>query len=251
VYPKLGFDSVLFREEFGEVGKYDQRPYATDEFCYSKMVEDYETMGDGPRLQYILTIQNHGGWELNPKESDIVNCLTDFGDYTDDMSEYLSCIKKTDEAFKKLTEYYESIDRDVIVCMVGDHAPSFATELVKDFSLENTFALRSTPYVIWSNFDIDTKDIPVKMSMPYLVPTVLDAAGVSLSPYYSQMLKLREEVPVLSAFGVYRTKKGETFRYSENTEYSNDIDIYFNMVYNNVAEAATRIDSIFDPQRNN
>lgn len=60
VYPKLGFDSILFREEFeksGEVGKYGIRPYATDEFCYDKMLEDYENMGDGPRFQYMLTIQ--------------------------------------------------------------------------------------------------------------------------------------------------------------------------------------------------
>ncbi len=247
VYPKLGFDSVLFREEFGEVGKYGDRPYATDEFCYEKMLADYENMGDGPRMQYILTIQNHGGWDLNPEDEDTVHSLTDFGDYTDDMNEFLSCVKKSDEAFKRLTEYFESSDRDVIICMVGDHAPSFAVELLGDIDMEETFALRSTPFVIWANFETDYV-VPQKLSMPYLVPTVLDMAEISLSPFYSHMLRLRNEVPVLTAFNLYQTATGKTYNYSaaHSADVKENIDIYFDMVYNNVGVNTNRIDSIFE-----
>ncbi len=246
VYPKLGFDSVLFREEFGEIGKYGDRPYATDEFCYSKMLEDYENMGDAPRMQYILTIQNHGGWDLNSDEHDTVHCLTDFGEYTDDMNEFLSCVRKSDEAFKKLTEYFEDSERDVIICMVGDHAPSFAVELLGDIDMQETFALRSTPYVIWTNFETDYA-VPQNLSMPYIVPTVLDMAEISLSPFYSHMLKLRKDVPVLTAFGLYQTADGKTHNYSaaHSASAREDIDIYFDMVYNNVGIGTDRIDSIF------
>ncbi len=247
VYPKLGFDSVLFREEFGEIGKYGERPYATDEFCYEKMLADYENMGDGPRMQYILTIQNHGGWDLNPENEDIVRSITDFGDYTDDMNEFLSCVRKSDEAFKKLTEYFENSDRDVIICMVGDHAPSFAVELLGDIDMEETFALRSTPFVIWTNFETDC-EVPQKLSMPYLVPTVLEMADIGLSPFYSHMLKLREEAPVLTAFNLYQTADGKTHNYSaaHSADAKENIDIYFDMVYNNVGINTKRIESIFE-----
>lgn len=246
VYPKLGFDSVLFREEFGEIEKYGERPYATDEFCYKKMLEDYENMGDGPRLQYLLTIQNHGGWDMNSSEEDTVHSITDFGEHTALLNEFMSCVKRSDEAFRQLTEYFSHSDRDVIICMVGDHAPSFATELVDSSSLAVTLALRSTPYVVWSNFDMGENTIPTTISMPYLVPSMLDAAGVPLSPYYSHMLKLREDVPVLTAFGIYQTSDGETYNYSDETKYNDAIDIYFDMVYNNVAKDANRIDKIFE-----
>ncbi|MBR5155967.1 MAG: sulfatase-like hydrolase/transferase [Clostridia bacterium] len=247
VYPKLGFDNVLFREEFGEIEKFGERPYATDEFCFDKMLEDYEQMGDGPRFQYMLTIQNHGGWDLNPDTEDTVHSITDFGDYTDDMNEFLSCIRKTDEAFKRLTEYFENSQRDVIICMVGDHAPSFAVELLDDIDVDKTFALRSTPFVIWSNFDTDYS-VPRVLSMPFIMPTVLEMAKIKLSPFYSHMLSIKEDTPVLTAFNLYKTKDGETFNYSDDTKHKEKIDIYFDMVYNNVAEDTNRIDSIFTPQ---
>lgn len=243
-YPKLGFDTSLFDTDFPEKRTLGERPYATDEFVYEKMLEDYEAMGSEPRFMYMLTIQNHGGWELNPPEADTVHCLTDLGEYTDDVSEFLTCINESDRAFKALTEYFEDSDRDVIICMVGDHAPAFATELCDASSLETTFKLRSTPFALWANFDI-TCGIPEEISMPFVVPSLLDAAGVSLSPYYRHILKLREDVPVITAFNLYKTKNGDTFNYADKTEYSHDLDIYFNMVYNNAADTENRINSIF------
>ncbi len=249
VYPKLGFDSVLFREEFGEIQRYGERPYATDEFCFEKMLQDYEKMGDGPRLQYMLTIQNHGGWDLNDESMDTVHSLSDFGEHTALLNEFMSCVKKTDEAFKKLTEYFEKSDRDVIICMVGDHAPSFATEMVDSSSLDVTLALRSTPYVIWSNFDMGGKTVPQNVSMPLLVPMVLDLADMPLSLYYEQLVDLSDKAPVLTAFSLYKTADGEVHNYKDQTAESEDINIYFDMVYNNVADDAKRIEKIFEPQR--
>ncbi len=249
VYPKLGFDNVLFREEFGTAKHYGERPYATDEFCFEKMLQDYEKMGDGPRFQYMLTIQNHGGWDINDESLDTVHSLDDFGEHTALLNEFMSCVKKSDEAFKKLTEYFEKSDRDVIICMVGDHAPSFATEMVDSSNLDVTFALRSTPYVIWSNFDMGEKTVPQTISMPFLVPSVLNFADIPLSVYYEQLLSLRDKAPVVTAFGLYQTTDGKVHKYTDETAEREDIDIYFDMVYNNVSDDANRIRSIFEPKR--
>ncbi len=250
VYPKLGFDSVLFREEFengGEVGKYGVRPYATDDFCFDKMLADYEKMGDAPRFMYMLTIQNHGGWDINPSEEDTVHTLTDFGEYTDDMDEFLSCVNRTDNAFKELTEYFEKSSRPTVICMVGDHAPSFATSLLDEIDMEKTFALRSTPYVVWANFDLEG-DFPETLSMPTLVPLALRASGMSLSPYYSYICEISEKTPVLTAFNLYKDNGDEIYNYNDETPYKKDIDHYMNMVYNNVGDEENRIQRIFDPE---
>lgn len=245
VYPKLGFDKVLFREEFGEIEKYGERSYATDAFCYNKMLQDYENMGELPRFMYLLTIQNHGNWDLNPDSEDIIKISKDFGDYTDDISEFQSCISLSDKAFKELTEYFEKSDRKVIICMVGDHAPSFATGLLDEIDMDETFALRSTPYAIWANFDIQT-EFPQTVSMPFMAPMTIKAAGIAQSPFYRYMNVMKEQTPVITAFNLYQNSKGETFNYTDQTEYKETIDTYFDMVYNNASPKADRIQKLFE-----
>ncbi len=244
VYPKLGFDNILFRPQFGEAEKYGVRPYATDEFCYDKMLVDYEKMGDGPRFMYLLTIQNHGGWDINPEEEDIIKVAEDFGENTDIVSEFLSCVKLSDKAFENLTKYFENSDREVIICMVGDHAPSFATELVENIDLETTFNLRTTPYVVWANFELE-KELPSLTSIPYMAPMVLDVADCPTTPFYDYMADMQNKIPVITAFSLYKTENGETLNYEDENEYKDTIDTYFGMVYNNASPDANRVQKLF------
>lgn len=248
VYPKLGFDTVKFDTDFKLKDFYEQRYYATDESCYRELISDYESMGNDPRFMYLLTIQNHGGWELNEDSADTVHSLTDFGDYTDDVNEFLTGIRMSDEAFKKLTEYFETVDRPVVVCMVGDHAPSFAQELNTNRSEETVFKLRSTPYVMWANFDLNQTGTE-NTSMPMIMPKLFEISGVPLSPFYSYMLDLSRNVPIVTANNVFKTNDGQ-IHYYNNTDapYKNEINTYFNLVYNNVGTDTERIDRIFEPQ---
>ena len=246
VYPLLGFDKIMFKDDFPSAEQYGKRWYATDESVYSVMCDEYEKMGDSPRLMYMLTIQNHGGWDLNDEKDDTVHTLTDFGEYNDDINEYLSCIKKSDEAFRKLTEYFAAQPRPVIICMVGDHSPAFAQELVKDGGIETTFKLRSTPYVVWSNFDTENA-FPKETSVPFLVPNVLKTAGCEMSAYYEYMTELEKNVPVLTAFNVYKAADGTVYQYTDKNQYAEKVNGYFDIEYNNTGSKAKRADGIFLP----
>ena len=93
------------------------------------------------------------------------------------------------------------------------------------------------------------KTVPQNVSMPLLVPMVLDLADMPLSMYYQQLLALRDKAPVLTAFSLYKTADGEVHNYKDQTAESEDINIYFDMVYNNVSDDANRIDGIFEPKR--
>ena len=49
------------------------------------MIDHYDAMPDGPRFMYMLTFQNHGGYEKNDDSLDVIHVSEDFGDLTDDL----------------------------------------------------------------------------------------------------------------------------------------------------------------------
>ena len=122
---------------------------------------------DQPRFVFLVSIQSHGDYDMNPPEEDIVHAATDYGEYDSIMDEYLSNIYMTDRAFGELTEYlteqYEKTGRKVIVAMAGDHAPSFVDHVADHtFTDENNLQIleRSTPYLIWANYPRKTQARP-------------------------------------------------------------------------------------------
>ena len=166
------------------------------------------------------------------------------------MNEFLTGIYLSDLAFKNLTDYFAQVDRPVIVCMVGDHCPSFA-ESIADPSFsedEKQLRLRTVPLVFWANFPLE-ETAPGTMSMNYVVPTLLDLAGINLSPYYSYLLQAKQTVPVISSYGCYYDAEGNIYRYSEDTgaTYERTVDDYFYLEYNNLQTNTARNQTLFDP----
>ncbi len=246
-YPAMGFDEVRFTEDFAEKDFYGKRPYLTDKMAYKKLLEDYEKMGDAPRFMYLLTIQNHGNWDILEEEDYLVKTKTDLGENTNDMNEFLSCMYLSDMAFKELTDKLSETDRKVIVCMAGDHCPSFLSDmLTNENSEEMALKKRSTPFVIWANFPIEecNKDM---ISLNFLLPLALKTANVTLSPYYSYMVNMMEEVPVTTAFNVYVDKGGNSHSYGEKNEYFDLVNNYLYLEYNNIGSKAERKQVFFEP----
>lgn len=239
-YTALGFQGRHFQEDFIEKEYYYNRIwYQTDESAYKNLIRWYtDSSQTVPQFQYLLTIQNHGDWEFNEPEQDIIHTKKDFGNYTERVNEYLTGIYLSDLAFKELTDYFSEQERPVIICMVGDHCPSFASEIADKAYTEDELALRlrKVPLIIWANFDLGDETDLGTMSMPYVVPTLLEMAGVSISPYYSYMLNIKDSVPIMTAYGVYYDKDGNIYRYDEDKGmlYEKLVDNYFYLEYNNL-----------------
>ncbi|MEI3280165.1 MAG: sulfatase-like hydrolase/transferase [Eubacterium ramulus] len=51
---------------------------------------------------------------------------------------YLSLVKRSDDAFRELTEYFSQVTEPTIICMFGDHLPS-----IEDEFYEELFGTRS------------------------------------------------------------------------------------------------------------
>lgn len=246
-YPALGFDEIHFELDFDK-GYFGKRWYATDESLYENLVKWYEQDlaedAETPKFMYLLTIQNHAEYNFNNSDENIVHVLNDYGEYNEIINEYLSCIYLSDVAFKDLIDYFSDIDRSVIICMVGDHAPLFSEQIVDDkySSYEKTIRLRTTPFIIWSNCDLDSADVGY-VGLNYLMPMIMDISGLPRSPYFQYMINLHENVPVISAFDIFMDTDGNIFTYGQNSEYSEEVNNYFYLEYNNLNDR--RIQNIF------
>lgn len=255
----LGFDEVYFEDSFPTKETYGNRPYQTDSATYRDFETLYEAMpADQPRFTFLVSIQSHGDYNMNDAELDLVHAATDYGEYDDLMDEYLSCIYLTDQAFGELTEYftnlYEETGRKVIVALAGDHAPSFVTH-VSDTSVapENDLQIlqRSTPYVIWANYPLENagktsaNDPYNRIDMCMLAPVLAEQAGLPLTPYYSYMLAMREDVTVFTAGNDFMDASGVTQTYGENAAMDEWVHGYFALEYNNIGTHAHRNQALF------
>ncbi len=236
-FSAMGFDEVHFIEDFTGCEYYKKREFLTDQSVYRNLIRWYENrIGEMPVFMYCLTIQNHGGWASNAKEDAIVHAGTDYGEYNAQIDEFLSCIDMADRAFAELTEYFAEADRPVIICMVGDHAPYIAPEIADSSNSEakKQLYLRSVPFVIWSNFDMEGRDMGF-VSMNYLASVVLKEAHIAVSPYYQYMLGMMASVPVLTSYGIYLDSEGNFCDIGGQTQFSELIDGYLYLEYNNLS----------------
>ncbi len=237
-YPAMGFDDILFIDDFKREELYGQRPHLTDSAAFLELIDQFEKNKDnGPQFLYLLTIQNHGGWEVNPEELNTVSVENDFGVYREMTEEYLSCLQRTDVAWKELIDYFETVEEPTIVCMVGDHAPSFADTLSKYWSgktdEELAVLLNATPYIIWANYDWERREIG-DTSIHYLGAAILELAGIQSDAYYNYMNEMRKSIPVMSAFHLYLASDGRQYYYTDENEYQDMLNAYFILEYGRV-----------------
>lgn len=242
-YPGLGFDEIHFFDDFKNVEYDGNRQFTLDRITFDNCVDWYNEMGDAPRFCYVLTIQNHGGYDMNDSSFDTVHVEGDYKGNEEAMNEYFSSLKSSCEAFSDFVDHFRDSDRDVIICMVGDHRPLFAEDIMESFDNEDekTKRLYSTPFIIWSNFgDKKSEDVGY-LGLTQLVPYMLGTYNVKADAYYNYIYQMTENIPVLTSYGKYYSADGEIHSYNLHDFSSADSDSslslirdYFYLEYNRV-----------------
>ena len=248
-YPAVGFDDIyLGKDSFQEYNVYGNRPWL-DKDNYIDLIQAYEGCGEEPRFMYLLTYQNHGGYEQNPPEEDLISIKEDFGTYIDDVNEYLSSMKLSVEAFRELTEYFSNVDRDTIILMVGDHMPSFISQLEPKHGIEGLqcdISQKTVPYIVWANFDIGDSAFTNHSSMVDLIPMLLKTAGIPLSPYYQYILDLNRVLPIRTQEGLVADEKGVIYYSNDQLPSYELIQNYYYMEYNNLLHGDDYRNELFE-----
>lgn len=232
VYPLLGFDEFLSRDDFQ--GAQRLRGYISDEAGFQKIRQLYEEKEPGePLFVFNVTMQNHSGYdgEFENFEPDIAA----EGISSPALGQYLSLLKYTDQAFERLVNYFSRAEEDTVIVFFGDHQPStYVSNPIRraegidpdTLTAEENLLNYKVPYVIWSNFDSHS-DQDRESSPNYLGIDVLNQCGLPLPPYQSYLAGLRREYPVISALQI-RDKQGKLYEMDQRRE---ELNTYRSLEY--------------------
>ncbi|HFH9999707.1 TPA: LTA synthase family protein [Streptococcus suis] len=210
VYPLLGFTKSYFLDSEPAISELApltiDRGWPSDQFLFNGIKELYEQKGDTPLFSFVVTMQGHGGY-LNSEETYTreVNINGSTSEYIAE-TEFLTSLKKTDEAFADLITYFSSYNEPTVIVMYGDHQPTLSQEFYSQFVDESNPASKySTPFVIWANFDIKERE-DITISPNYLVPylmSILSESEYALprSSYQQFVSDMQLELPIITSWG--------------------------------------------------
>ncbi len=236
------FLQQLINEKYPDRKNMLLRQYISDSYNYDLIIEDFENRDKSvPYFAFNVTMQNHGGYAISADNFDESVYATSVSNNYNKANKYLSLVKASDDAFKKLIEYFKNVNEPTVICMFGDHQPSIETAFIAEImglpnlsnlTVEQEQARHATPFFIWANYDIEEKQID-KLSANYLSSLVLKTAGVKLTEYNKYLLKLAEILPVIDTVG-YIDNQGMYYKWSDASPYTQMLDDYEKVQYNNI-----------------
>ncbi len=214
VYDLLGFDEFVSLDNFDKYVPEDEweyvRYYISDRTSYKGIMKCLEEKDKDERLfMFNVTMQNHGGYTYDGAEFPTVT-ITDMQGRYKETEQYLSLIKESDTAFKELINYLKSLDERTVVVMFGDHQPAVEQEFYEELygrplsklSLEELQQRYKVPFVIWTNYDIESRS-DVRTSPNFLSNIVLDAAGVPKNEVGEFTSEISNEISQINGMGHY------------------------------------------------
>lgn len=256
VYPWLGFQTTLFKEDF--TGYRILRKYYDDSSAFRKLTEVYEakdrdkTQGN-PLFAFEVTMQNHGGYtevfDDCPNEVSVQNTTHPYAKYT---NQYLTLVKKTDEALEDFIWWVDQQEEPIMVVFFGDHQPNdYVAECIvnmtgkskDEMNLEESQNRYIVPYLIYANYDLpdsvndtftDTDSrllTDTSLSVNYLGSEIARLAGLELTTYQQFLQMLEQELPVITANTVI--DKNGTYMTMEEARkvYGEELNLYEKLQY--------------------
>ncbi len=218
------------------------RQYVSDTYNYDVLIKDFENRDkDVPYFAFNVTMQNHGGYTTSATNFNESIYATSVSEKYIKADNYLSLIKESDNAFKKLIKYFSDVEEPTVICMFGDHQPSVENEFIAEvmgvpnlnnLTAEQEQSRHCTPFYIWANFDIEEREIE-RLSSNYLSSLVLETAGIKLTEYNKYLLNLAKTLPVIDTVG-YVDNEGNYYKWSDTSPYTGLLDDYEKVQYNNI-----------------
>ncbi len=246
VYPLLYFDRFISIDDFKDPITY--RGYISDMSDYRKIEELYEEKDENSSLcVFNVTMQNHNPYDYTG--NDFKNDVKAYEYYSLQLNQYLSLMKKSDEALEQLIKYFENANEPVIVLLFGDHQPHLPDSFYQkikgknplQFTQKDTMEKYMTPFLIWANYDIPEMDIG-RTSINFLSSIFLKAAGLKMSDYNRYLLDLYKKLPAISAVGIF-DERGILHDPSKNLgKYADLMNEYEIVQYNYLFDKKNRLD---------
>ena len=246
-YQYMNFDRYIGMEDITNYQKL--RNYISDEWDFQHVIDLYEQRDTSkPFFMFNVTMQNHSPYNTGLLRD--VHITSMKGDYPQ-TEEYLSVIRRSDMALEQLVNYFKNVSEPTIILMYGDHQPFIEDEFYEELYGKTLHKLSDaenqrryiTHFFMWANYDIPSGTIPY-ISANYLSTLLAENANVKLTPYQNFQQNIYQDVPVVSALGCI-DKDGNYFVYGDENEYSNQLQTYAQLAYNNLIEEEKRKNELF------
>lgn len=194
----FGFDEVYFDDDFENPTTI--RNLIDDKSFYNKIIEIYENKGNNPLFLFGISMQNHATYLTDYKDEVFLDGMNH-----EDVNEYLSLLKVTDEETAELINYFENQNEDTMIVFFGDHQPMIGEEFYINLLGNTLYASElsksqlayKVPYFIWTNYDTEY-NVPEEMSVNYLPNIVLEAAGLEKDAWFNFTDMIFEKFPVIT-----------------------------------------------------
>ena len=132
----------------------------------------------------------------------------------------------------------------------GDHFPSLNGNFYNEVhggtyvTTDEKMLKYKMPFFIWANYDIP-EDFVECTSLNYLSVHLMNAAGITLPPFFEFLGKCEKAIPAMNAFGFASVTNEAFVPFSEASPVEKDwIEDYSVLQYNNLIDSKNR-DEIF------
>lgn len=197
VYPLMGFDDVYFEDDLEWDGRV--RKYISDSAFVHQVIRLFEANDTGkPLFLFGVTMQNHGNYDDPDFEADVhvlglkADCAVE--------DQYLSLVKRSDDAIRELIEYFRGVDAPVEIVFFGDHQPRMSDAFYKEIGVEQVGQKYIVPYVIWKNYDSTAEETGLT-SANLLSVRALRESGLPLPAWYGFLDALSQKIPAICGLG--------------------------------------------------
>ncbi len=247
VYKWFGFEEMRFRKHFH--GPEIIRSYVSDREVFNRILSEIQSSDpEKPLFTFAVTMQNHGGYSKLYDNSPITITLSGMEGEYPATENYLSLVKRTDDALAEFIGKVEQLEEETVVVFFGDHQPSDygARGVLNQMDGESTFEDQmnryQVPFVIWANYDIEEKQYE-RLSINYLSTIMMDALDLPMTDYQKYLLNLSEQLPVVTAIGCIDAE-GNHYRVKDDAV-QDLLHPYSIVQYNHLFGKEDRVDEIF------
>ncbi len=259
IYDYFNFDEKYFRDAFSHVTEEElYRGHVSDESIYDKIIELYENKEEGtPLFNFTITMQNHSGFNTLGFEHEV---QIEGMNYYKGVREYLTSIRRSDAALKRLIEYFQGVDEETIIVFFGDHQPSLSNIAAKFYKINDEdptlkqLSKYVVPYVFWANYDIDidrkvsttNTDIETTLtSINFLSSWLRDLVDIPETKFNQFVDALNTRVMAISAMGWF-DHQGNFYESGYSAPQLNDpLRLYSYLQYNMLFDSAKRLTEIY------
>ncbi len=231
VFRYFGFEEFISIENMVEAQEYG--PFISDEYVTDLLIEQLEKT-EKPLFLFSVTMQNHGPYNEEREEP----WLNIEGDLDENLMSILRTYSQglyySDQELKRLVEYLDQHDEPTLLLFFGDHLPmlgnnygvyrqlNYIGEETQE-ELQGDLRLRTVPYVLWANYPMEHREIPL-MNASYLAPLILEKAKQPLPTHMQGIRNLYERMPFFKRdYGM--TAEGTLYEHTSD-EYQEVLTIY-------------------------